>query len=87
MVAPVSEHPQLPAGYNADAIAGDEFNGGGTNWPVRPTQFDTFEGLVPIIMTPLLQEAFEECADLVVPCESDTVVVPAEADTIMVRAA
>jgi hypothetical protein len=87
MVSPVIAHPQLPAGYNADAIAGDEFNGGGTNWPIAPTEVDTFQGLVPLIMTASLQAAFNECPDLVVGCESDTVMVQAEIDTIMVRAA
>jgi hypothetical protein len=84
MVPPVSPHPQLPAGYNADAINGDEFNGGGTNWPFMPTQFDTFEGLAPLVMTDELQAAFDECADFVVACEPDTFAVPAEPELVMV---
>ena len=60
-------HPFLPAGYNADDNNGDELNGAGTNWPVWPVMFDTFESLNLVVMNDEALDAFETaCPDYIV---------------------
>lgn len=79
-------HPVLPAGFNADAVSGDEFNGAGTNEPVWPVLFDSFEALEALIITEEMLLFFEtDCPDLVVPRENDTIVFPREPETLVIR--
>jgi len=89
MVASMSyhTHPILPCGFNADDINGDETNGAGTNWVVSPVLFDSFVGLTPLIMTSDMFAAFDECPDLTIPCENDTVVFPAGPRVLKIRRA
>ena len=74
-MAPVT-HPILPAGFNSDDINGNEFNGAGTNWPVWPWMFDTFQGFVPLIITPEMMAVFLTCPDVSFPHEPDTITFP-----------
>lgn len=76
------DHPLLPAGFNTDPINVDETNGAGTNWDIWPVLFDSYEGLVPLVITQDMLAAFDECADLVLPA-ADNVVVFAAEDTVM----
>ena len=72
-------HPFLYAGFNFDDINGDEADGAGTNWPIWPVYFDTFEGLVPLIVTDEMLEVFNtECADIVFPHEDNSIELPFE---------
>jgi hypothetical protein len=71
-------HPQLPSGYNADDLNGDEFNGPGTNWPIWPLVFDTYQGFTPLIITDEMLEVFEGCADWIVPCPANLILMPTE---------
>lgn len=77
------DHPILPAGYNADVIDGDEVDGAGTNWPLWPVLFDSFVGLVPLIVTDEMIDAFDETADIAFPYVDTTVRLPFE-DALMV---
>jgi hypothetical protein len=80
-------HPILPCGYNADDNNGDEVDGAGTNWPIWPVLFDTFEGLVPLIITDEMLEVFvTECSDIVFPDVSDQIALPFELLTHMIPA-
>ena len=84
VVAPVT-HPILPAGYNADDNNGDEVDGAGTNWPIWPVYFDTFEGLLPLIVTDEMIETFVlECADIAFSWEDNSVELPFEQLTLMI---
>lgn len=76
------DHPILPAGFNADPIDGDEANGAGTNWDIWPVLFDSFDGLMPLVITQDMTAAFDECADIVFP-QADNVVVFAAEDTML----
>lgn len=76
--ASYERHPILPAGINADDVNGDVHNGSGTNWPIWPVLFDTYEGFIPIIVTDEMEEVFDGCADYVVPCIRDVVYINAE---------
>ena len=85
MVAPLT-HPVLPCGYNADDNNGDEVDGSGTNWPIWTVLFDTFEGLIPLIVTSEMLELFvTTCADIVFPAEDDTITFPAEVRGLTIR--
>ena len=47
------------------------------NEPIWPVLFDTFEGLVPLIVTDEMLEVFVvECADIVFPWEPNSIVFP-----------
>lgn len=81
MVAPMTIHPIFNAGLNSDDYDGDEFNGAGTNWPVSPVYFDSFEALSPVILTKEMLDAFEQCADLIFPCPENYVHFSARRDT------
>jgi hypothetical protein len=86
VVATLTDHPTMPAGYNADPIDGDEVDGSGTNWTIWPVLFDTFIGLVPLVITPEMMDAFlQECADLVLPWEDNIVAVPPDRLDITLR--
>jgi hypothetical protein len=78
-------HPLLPAGFNADEINGDEANGAGTNWPIGPMLFDTFEAFPLLFITAVMLDAFDECADYTVPGVNDTYMIPHEQDTLVIR--
>lgn len=79
-------HPRLPAGYNADDLDGDEFNGAGTNWPIWPYLFDSYVGFKPLLLDENDMAMFEtECPDYCAPRVDDTVCVPTEDDVIEVR--
>jgi hypothetical protein len=78
-------HPFLPAGFNADEINGDETNGAGTNWPIGPLTFDSFEALRPLIVTQPMLAAFDGCADYTVPGVNDLHMVSHEQDTLVIR--
>ena len=71
-------HPLLPCGYNADDNNGDEVDGAGTNWAISPVLFDSFEGLIPIIVTEDMLAAFDECPDYVAPCVNNILQFPIE---------
>lgn len=82
----MTEHPLLPCGYNADDNDGDEVDGAGTNWPIWPLLFDSFEGLTPLIITDGMLDAFETtCADYIVPGENNIGYVPVEDQVMFVR--
>lgn len=79
-------HPPLPAGYNADEIAGDEVDGAGTNWAIWPEHFVSYEGLEPLLLQLEDIEAFAElCADYVVSCVNDTLTIPREVEVLQIR--
>jgi hypothetical protein len=68
------DHPIMPAGYNADPIDGDEVDGSGTNWAIWPVLFDCYIGLIPMLLTDEMLEAFvQQCPDLILFPEDDTV--------------
>jgi hypothetical protein len=72
-------HPILPAGYNADPNNGDEVDGAGTNWPIWASLFDTFMGLVPLIVTEEMLKVFETtCSDVSFAWEINSVQFPNE---------
>lgn len=72
------DHPILPCGYNADENNGDEVDGAGTNWTIWSVIFDTFQGLVPLVVTDEMLAVFDEaCADLTMRHPDDTMVPPA----------
>lgn len=83
----MTDHPLLPAGFNADPINTDETDGAGINAPVWPVLFDTFESLRPLLITQEMLAVFDGCADLVIPAENDTITFPAEQDTLVFRKA
>ena len=72
------KHPILHCGFNADDNNGDEVDGAGTNWPVWPVLFDTFEGLNPLIITDEMLEFFEGCPDVVIEGEHSIATFPEE---------
>ena len=79
-------HPVLPAGYNADDLNGDEFNGAGTNHPVWPnyTVMTTYQ--IIVLMSEEMMSIFDtECPDLVIACQPNTILIPGEPETINVR--
>lgn len=88
-------HPILPCGYNADDNNGDEVDGAGTNWPIWPVYFDTFESFIPLIVTAEMLEVFlSECADIAfawednlveLPFELLTMTIPSEVTTVMIE--
>ena len=75
--ASAERHPQLPAGLNADDVNDDVIDGGGTNWPIWPMLFDTYQGFAPVIVTDEMQEVFDGCADYTVGCVVDEFILPA----------
>lgn len=77
-------HPELPAGFNSDDIDGDDFNGPGTNWPVWPLMFDSYEGLEPLVMNRERYEVFDGCADYGVPMENNLITLGNEGKLYMV---
>lgn len=77
-------HPYLPCGYNSCDNDGDEIDGAGVNEAVWPVLFDTFLPLMPMIVTTEMMDAFDGCADLVIPGLRNTVVIPAESRTLMI---
>lgn len=79
------DHPVLPTGYDSTENNGDELNGAGVNEAVWPALFDSFIGLAPLIVTDEMADAFDGCADYVVPCENSTVMIPYEPDTVVIR--
>lgn len=81
------DDPLLFAGFNADPINRDETDGAGTNAPVWPVLFNTYIGLAPLVITEELLAAFDECEDLVIPAENDTITFPAEVDEVVFRKA
>jgi hypothetical protein len=76
--ASAERHPQLPAGLNADDVNGDVIDGAGTNWPIWPMLFDTFEPTIPIILDAKKYEPFDGCPDFRVGAVPDCVLVPSE---------
>lgn len=75
----MNEHPILPAGYNADDNNGDEVDGAGTNWPILPLLFDSFEAKYVLIVTEEMMAAFgDTCPDYVVPVEYRSLMLPTE---------
>lgn len=70
-------HPILPCGFNADDNNGDEVDGAGTNWPIWPTYFDSFESKRVLILTDEMLEAFEGCPDVIPEGEYVPAVFPA----------
>jgi hypothetical protein len=82
----MTDHPKLPAGFNADDLNGDEIDGSGTNWPCWPMFFDSFVGFKPLLLDANDLAMFDtECPDYCVPRVDDTVCIPAEDDVIEVR--
>lgn len=79
-------HPQLPAGYNADDIDGDEVDGAGTNWSIVPAYVETFMPLEVIIITKEMLAVFDGCPDYVVPPVDNVIVFPCEEKTVAVPA-
>jgi hypothetical protein len=79
-------HPILPAGFNADDIAGDEVDGAGTNWPIWPELFDTFFSYKVMFITEEMMDVFETgCPDYVAPCLPNTVTFPQETPVLVIR--
>lgn len=78
MVAPMSGHPILPAGFNSADINGDEVDGAGVNWALEPVWVDMFIGYVPLIITEEMLDVFNGCADYVVAAEDNLTVFPHE---------
>lgn len=75
----MTQHPVLPAGYNADDNNGDEVDGAGTNWLIAPLLFDTFVGLKPLVITAEMLEVFDTtCPDYVVPADYGPITWPME---------
>ena len=69
-------HPELFAGANTAPINGDEADGAGVHEPIWPTLFDSFEPKTPIIVTPeMLDDFINDCPDVCVAAENDTVFV------------
>jgi hypothetical protein len=89
MVPPVSyDHPILPCGYNADDNNGDEVDGAGTNWPIWPAYFVSFQLRNLLILSPDTVSIFEtDCPDYVVPCANNTVTIPREVRAVKFRSA
>jgi hypothetical protein len=87
MVEAMSNPYVIHDGYNADALNGDEFNGAGTNWPTVPALLDSFEMLPPVVLTAAVLDGFNDCPDLVVACQSDTLTIRPQSDTVIVRKA
>lgn len=75
----------MPCGYNSTANDDDEANGGGVNEPVWPTMFDSFLGLVPLIITDAMMAQFDECADLTIPSVRDEYMIPYQSDELVIR--
>jgi hypothetical protein len=83
----VSDHPYLPAGYNADDWDGDEIDGAGTNWAIWPVLFDAYIGHSPVVITSDMLAVFDEaCPDFVPEYAKSTVVFPAVDRSINVTA-
>lgn len=90
----MSVHPYLFAGFNTAPNNGDEVDGpglaffppgtlGGTG--VSPAWVCTTETPEILIITMEMLAIFDDCADLVIPCEPDTVVFPREVETLVIR--
>jgi hypothetical protein len=84
MVASMSEGYVIFDGYNSWMNNGDEVDGPGVNEPVWPVLFDTFVAMTPLIISSSMMEAFEGCADIVVPVGSDTITIPYQPDTVTI---
>lgn len=76
--AAATRHPQLPAGLNADDVNGDVHNGAGTNWPVWPVYFETYEGYAPIILDEEKYEVFDDCPDYRIGAVPDCTLISSE---------
>lgn len=75
----MTDHPILPAGYNADDNNGDEIDGAGTNWPVWPLLYDTFEARYVLFISDEMMAVFgDTCPDYVVPSVYSLIMVPVE---------
>ena len=93
MVAPMIDdpflsyygHPILPAGFNADDIDGDDYDGPGTNHRISPMLFDSFESMQVVIITEEMLAVFDGCADLVIPREHMEIEFPCEPREVQVR--
>jgi hypothetical protein len=77
--------PDLFAGFNADPIDGDEVDGAGTNWDIWPVLFDSYEGLVPLVITQEMVDAFDGCADIVFPHADNEIMFPAAQRVLTIR--
>jgi hypothetical protein len=83
----MTQHPLLPAGYNADPIDGFEIDSPGTNWAVWPTLYDTFISLEAIIITQEMMDAFGNlCPDYAPTGEDMTAIARGIYDTYVVPA-
>ena len=81
-----TRHPQLPCGWNSAAVNQDEFNGAGYNEPVWPMKFDSFTGLTPLLFTAEKAALFtDNCADVTIKHENNTVVVRREVRVQTIR--
>jgi hypothetical protein len=80
-------HPILPAGFNADDVSGDEFDGAGTNHPLWPMLVELFEGLQIVLITDEMLAVFDGCADLTIDCDNWVVRIRAEPRTVTARKA
>lgn len=78
--------PPLPGAWNTEDINGWEFNSPGTNpIPIQPELVDFFVNARPLIVTDDMLDMFaNECPDLVIPAENDTIVIPAEIEELMI---
>jgi hypothetical protein len=71
--------------FNGESINDWEFNGPGSNpIPVQPVEVDFFKSAYPLILTAETLALFEECPDLVVPCEDYTRVIYVETPLVLV---
>jgi hypothetical protein len=78
--------PELVGGcFNGEALNEWNFNGGGNNpIPVHSFEVDFYVNTYPLILTEEMLAVFDECPDLIVPCEDVTTLVPAEDDLLVV---
>lgn len=81
-------HPVLPCGFNSTAVGEDELNGSGVNWLIAPVLFDTFVGLVPLIITDEMLDVFDDtCPDFVIAADYAPISWPMEQQNITVGGA
>ena len=74
----MSDHPYLPAGYNADSYDDDEVDGAGTNWAIWPVLFDAYIGHAPVVVTDDMLAVFDEaCPDFSPAAVNTTLTLPA----------
>ncbi|HVQ52137.1 MAG TPA: hypothetical protein VMS92_19000 [Mycobacterium sp.] len=72
--------------WNTDDINGWEFNGSGTNlFPIQPEAVDFFVSARPLILTEDMLSLFDdECPDMVISAEFDTITIPAEIEEMVI---